>query len=195
MSEQNTRFIECDSCSNLFNVHRRCIGDPFRCAFCGFKHENVGFTDIERRVRNLLTGETRSDVQTKVSDLSLERGRNTSRESTKLYLMQAGDNMIKIGVSTNPQDRLKDINVSNSDDVHLRSVFNVNHPREVESELHRRFADKNKSGEWFELSESIITDLESELQNIQSDIPNIMYSNTSSETKQTKLTSKPQESR
>ncbi len=73
---------------------------------------------------------------------------------TFVYFARAGDS-IKIGISNNVAQRLRDIQTTCPEKVHLIGVIVGN--RKLEGILHRRFKEHHIRGEWFRLE--ILADL------------------------------------
>lgn len=71
--------------------------------------------------------------------------------SERVYLMQHELGPIKIGVSKNPERRLKDVDIGPFE-VRLVGVLESERPRKLENALHRFHADDNIRGEWFDLN-------------------------------------------
>lgn len=71
---------------------------------------------------------------------------------TYVYMIQAGYGGIKIGVSNNPEKRLKELQTSNHKPLHIVVKFpfkNTNDAYIFEKFLHERFAKYQMRGEWF----------------------------------------------
>jgi rRNA maturation endonuclease Nob1 len=164
-----TRLVECESCDRLFNANRSCFGNRFRCRYCGEKHYRdrvQQVSEIEKRLRTLLEGETVGAAQQKLDELNPgpnNDSRDVSAESTKLYIIRRGSGEWKIGVSVNPKQRCTNLSSHSPQEYEVHSCYDLNKPRYVERELHQRFQDANISGEWFDLPESVIDDLAAEL--------------------------------
>lgn len=62
----------------------------------------------------------------------------------KTYIIKGG-HKVKIGVSKNVPERLKQLQTSRSMELRVIHVFNGN----LEKELHKQFADYRLKGEWF----------------------------------------------
>lgn len=77
-----------------------------------------------------------------------------------VYILQEGDsNRFKIGFSGDIENRIKDIQVSNSHVITLVDYFNTDNPSKVEKLAHK-FLPKNRIiGEWFILSYSELANL------------------------------------
>lgn len=76
------------------------------------------------------------------------------RPSNYIYLMQAANGLIKIGMTYHPQRRLEAINGASPMEVKLLCVFSDSLAETSERELHAYFADKRVRGEWFALSDA-----------------------------------------
>ncbi len=66
--------------------------------------------------------------------------------------VDAGERLYKIGLSTNPVARIKDLQVSQPFEVRVAACFMVGDMRREEALLHERFASQRVRGEWFRLS-------------------------------------------
>ena len=73
----------------------------------------------------------------------------------KLYIAKAGD-YYKIGISDNPEERIKQLQTANPQVVELVVDFPAIDAAECEKRLHEKFAKHRASGEWFELDSCII---------------------------------------
>ena len=64
------------------------------------------------------------------------------------------DNKYKIGVTKkkNINERKKELQTGNSDELYIKNVFETKYPYKLEKMLHRHFYDKNILNEWFNLS-------------------------------------------
>lgn len=70
-----------------------------------------------------------------------------------VYLIQSTDNgYYKIGISKNPQKRIKQLMTGNSSPLKLIESYESEFANKIERVLHRRYSHLNKEGEWFELS-------------------------------------------
>lgn len=75
--------------------------------------------------------------------------------SQAVYVVSAG-NAIKIGVSSDPESRAKQLNTGNANDVELLETFpslqnRGRTAREWESEIHDHLSEYALTGEWFEI--------------------------------------------
>lgn len=73
----------------------------------------------------------------------------------QVYIAKAGST-IKVGVSKNPENRIRQLNTANSSEVQLESVLDSldnrgKTAREWESEIHDHLEDYHMSGEWFDI--------------------------------------------
>jgi len=62
----------------------------------------------------------------------------------------------KIGVSNDPEKRLKAIQTGNSEKVIIFKKFKSQYPTKVEGRLHRFFNSERRKGEWFVLTDEQI---------------------------------------
>ena len=70
-----------------------------------------------------------------------------------LYLvLDNAHNVAKLGVSNNPERRLKDIQTGYPYQLTLAIAILCKNPFKVESALHKKFADCKLKGEWFTYS-------------------------------------------
>jgi len=67
-----------------------------------------------------------------------------------VYLLQCGP-FYKIGASTQVDNRVKQLATLPPFDIELLHTIQTDDMYKLESELHERYADKRKNGEWFEL--------------------------------------------
>ena len=74
-----------------------------------------------------------------------------------IYLMLNKRNgLVKIGTSIRPKFREKTLQ-GEEPEIYLISIWQA--PREIEKELHKRFSDKKKRGEWFKLKSRDLKDI------------------------------------
>ena len=73
-----------------------------------------------------------------------------------VYILKAGP-FYKIGYSKNVDRRIEQLSTLPPFDLELVHTIRANHMPELESALHRRFQEKHKNGEWFELAEEDVT--------------------------------------
>ena len=77
-----------------------------------------------------------------------------------VYLITDG-NYYKIGVSTDPESRLKSLQTGNPNKLEIVNTYNVSSSDmyEMETTLHNMFKDKRVLNEWFDLEYSDIEDI------------------------------------
>lgn len=63
------------------------------------------------------------------------------------FIQQGDDGPVKIGVATDPQERLGALQIGNPDPLYLRQAVPGSFP--LEYELHSRFGEWHVRGEWF----------------------------------------------
>lgn len=71
----------------------------------------------------------------------------------KIYLIKSiSDGCYKIGVSKNPDKRLKQLQTGNPSELHLLNVYESKIAFKIEKVLHNTFNINKEHGEWFNLS-------------------------------------------
>lgn len=73
-----------------------------------------------------------------------------------VYILQAGP-FFKIGYSKDVDKRVSQLSTLPPFDLDLLFVIYAKNAPSLETALHKRFADKRKNGEWFELDEEDVT--------------------------------------
>jgi hypothetical protein len=70
-----------------------------------------------------------------------------------IYLIQSlEEGYYKIGVSKNPQRRIKELQTGNSSPLKLVETYQSEYADKIERTLQRRYSHLNKEGEWFDMS-------------------------------------------
>lgn len=70
-----------------------------------------------------------------------------------IYLIQSlEDGYYKIGVSKNPNKRVKQLQTGNSSELKLIETYQSKHANIVEKTIHRQLEHCKKEGEWFDMS-------------------------------------------
>lgn len=71
----------------------------------------------------------------------------------KIYLIKSlNEGVYKIGVSKNPNKRLKALQTGNPSPVEILYLYETENAYKIEKSLHNRYSHFNTHGEWFELS-------------------------------------------
>lgn len=70
-----------------------------------------------------------------------------------VYVMEAGKGVYKIGVSSDPQQRLKSVQTGSGDKVELVFTYFTSEPFYYEKLMHRKFTDNQVIGEWFKFKD------------------------------------------
>ena len=70
-----------------------------------------------------------------------------------IYLIKnSEDSRYKIGVSENPERRIKELNTGGSSEFLLINKFESEYAYKIEGTLHRTYSYLRKHGEWFDFS-------------------------------------------
>jgi hypothetical protein len=70
-----------------------------------------------------------------------------------IYLIQSQEEgYYKIGISKNPQKRIKQLQTGNSSPLKLIETYKTEYAEKIEGTLHRRYSHYHKTGEWFDMS-------------------------------------------
>ena len=79
-----------------------------------------------------------------------ERGKREPKTKQKLYLMKNEVGLYKIGISTRPERRCREVSNSSGIPTNLVSVWETEpEALVVEQKLHKHFQENRKMGEWF----------------------------------------------
>ena len=83
-------------------------------------------------------------------------GRNGMAKTERgwIYVLDDGMGHFKIGWAYNLDRRVKDLKIQLPFKVRVAYAFETDNPRQVESILHRYFADRRLNGEWFALKDN-----------------------------------------
>jgi hypothetical protein len=85
-----------------------------------------------------------------------------------VYLIQSLENSYyKIGISKNPNRRIKELQTGNSSLLKLVETYQSEFAEKIERTLQRRYAHLRKEGEWFDMSISNEVSFRSECQKIE----------------------------
>ena len=86
----------------------------------------------------------------------------TDKPQKKIYLAKCGLTH-KIGVSENPEERIKGMQTGCPELIELIEVFNSRTPETTESRLHKCFKELQVRGEWFNQSDKLINSLRTDI--------------------------------
>lgn len=73
--------------------------------------------------------------------------------SKYIYVMESTKGLYKIGVSSDPKQRLKSVQTGSGDKVDLVFTYFTGEPFYYEKLMHRKFADNQVLGEWFKFKD------------------------------------------
>ncbi len=82
----------------------------------------------------------------------IEKRVSSKQSASVVYFALAGD-LVKIGVTTNPTDRLAALSTTSAVDLSL--IKTIPGDVRLERELHQRFSDLRVRGEWFRYTEQL----------------------------------------
>ena len=86
-----------------------------------------------------------------------------------IYLILNEDNgHIKVGISKNPKSRLKQLQTGSSAKLTILYQRVVEHASKIESNLHHDYQFQKVNLEWFDLSESIIDEIDRKITKYES---------------------------
>jgi hypothetical protein len=88
---------------------------------------------------------------------AIEKAPQRPERVTSVYVIKIGP-LYKIGLSVDPQKRIKAMQLPQKPDV-VR-LYQVSKARELEAVLHKRFAPHREWGEWFVISESALAEID-----------------------------------
>ncbi|HLR69441.1 MAG TPA: GIY-YIG nuclease family protein [Virgibacillus sp.] len=83
--------------------------------------------------------------------------RKTARDYTNGFLYIIKDNAsnrYKIGITTNYKDRLRSLNTIVPFGITIIEIFPSSKYKEIEKDVHERFNNRRRNGEWFEFNEN-----------------------------------------
>ena len=122
--------IVCSRCGETFDQNRDKLGDPYRCPSCGEKH------NIHDKTR------VRQEVEQK-----------PQMESVKEYVYLIYNSMgnTKIGISTRPSQRLKNLQIGSAYELKLLATRESDKAPTLEKSLHEKYEKYHVRGEWFDI--------------------------------------------
>lgn len=91
----------------------------------------------------------------KKTEIPKEKAYRKGRKGRKgyVYLLKSPSKAYKIGLSSNPEQRLKNFGIQLPFEVQFEHLISTNNMYRLEKELHTKFASKRINGEWFNLSD------------------------------------------
>ncbi len=97
----------------------------------------------------------------KTIELIIEEGpwEKGASASGHVYFIKASNGAVKIGRTSNLEDRMKTFEVKLPFPISLEPYFATRHAKAVEKMFHDLFADKRLAGEWFDLSEEVLNSI------------------------------------
>lgn len=104
-----------------------------------------------------IENEAKAAIENKISDII-----NINPKKTSYVYFAKSNDIYKIGVSDNPKSRLDNLRTGSAIPIEIEYVIPSNNPRDIETTLHRRFANKNVHREWFNISDDEINQLKLE---------------------------------
>lgn len=78
------------------------------------------------------------------------------KTTSRLYFIRAENGLIKIGVSVDPENRLRQLQTGSSTRLELLDTIETENSNLLESKLHKEFAKYRIHGEWFNISRDTI---------------------------------------
>ncbi len=117
------------------------------CKVVEYCNSNPGFEDV-KEIAKEVCGSSKAEEELDFSEESIEFG--------FVYLMKSGK-YYKIGRSNNSSRRNYELNIQMPEEVILIHEITTDDPVGIEAYWHKRFDDKRKKGEWFQLDVSDIS--------------------------------------
>lgn len=69
-----------------------------------------------------------------------------------VYLIRGNNGKYKIGIATNPKERIHQLQTGNSDQLKIIETYESENAGTIEFALHAQYSHVRKVGEWFDLS-------------------------------------------
>lgn len=132
--------IECVRCENEFDTDREktfSMASTWRCSFCGKDNSAL-------RNRDTINNEK---VESESEIITDTVGYSQKYDDKKVYIMSSGEN-IKVGISSNPKQRLSQFRTSNPE-ISLEFVYESRFGRGVEQSVHSSLSEYEVRNEWF----------------------------------------------
>ena len=70
--------------------------------------------------------------------------------SKQVYIATCGDNRVKVGVSSNPCQRMKELQTGNPNPIHLLEAYPSDNAERSETQIHKLLDCRRINGEWFD---------------------------------------------
>lgn len=118
-----------------------------------FKYDELGISDDEvEQIKKQTIEDLRREGLIKDENKKENKKKFDARN---LYLIHNTiQNTLKIGISVNPNKRLRSLQTSTGD--YLTLIFDIKGKAHLEKELHKEFADLRLASEWFKYDKRII---------------------------------------
>lgn len=91
----------------------------------------------------------------------------------KVYLLRT-NNRYKIGIAKNVNQRIKQLQTGNSEEIKLIETFESEYANKIEKALHNKYSYVKKTGEWFTLSVSEEVNFINECKRIENNIKTLI---------------------
>ncbi len=95
-----------------------------------------------------------------IKNLAIQNHNNSKTVSSKVYVLTDGF-FYKIGSATNVQSRINKLQSGNPHTIKEFFSYSVSDSLKLEKSLHKKYAEKRMSGEWFNLTEKDLKEIES----------------------------------
>lgn len=113
------------------------------------RYDELGLGDVDvRQINNQVITNRAGEVKNK-------KRKEKKLDTRNLYLIHNTiQNTLKIGISADPNKRLRSLQTSTGD--YLTLIFNIKGKANLEKQLHKEFADIRLASEWFKFDKRII---------------------------------------
>lgn len=112
------------------------------------ENQQTIYQELEQLQRQIST------IEAQITQVPLVVNIETPRHHGYVYVVQADNNLYKIGKSKDPHTRIQSLGVRLPYELEVLVLIESTNYTQLEKELHKHFADKRKGGEWFELDEN-----------------------------------------
>jgi hypothetical protein len=162
MDEQGNYFVAIPQIADLVNASRnnlsrdlkRILGKDLPKLKTEFNRNTTSCVPLQDLESVLLELSLKGNTEAKKFLTGyLTKKKESKVKSQQLYLMMTDDKLyVKIGVSVDPERRLKGVQTGCPTLVSLVRTIKTRNARKLENKLHKMLADYNTSGEWFDSS-------------------------------------------